>query len=147
MKIGELASASGLAVETIRFYERESLLPAPQRTEGNYRIYTDSHAQRLGFIRQCRNLDMTLDEVRVLLRFKDTPQTDCTAVDSLLDQHIVHVASRIQELQGLQKELLALRTQCAAPRAGAGCGIVQGLEQAAERPARATGRGPVRGTH
>ena len=74
MKIGELSTASGTPVETIRFYERESLLPAPERTESNYRVYTQVHADRLGFIRQCRNLDMTLDEVRVLLRFRDAPR-------------------------------------------------------------------------
>ena len=65
MKIGELSSTSGTPVETIRFYEREALLPAPQRTESNYRVYTQQHADRLGFIRQCRNLDMTLDDANV----------------------------------------------------------------------------------
>ena len=81
-------------METIRFYERESLLPAPQRTESNYRVYIQVHANRLGFIRQCRNLDMTLDEVRVLLRFRDEPKADCGEVDSLLDEHIGHVARK-----------------------------------------------------
>ena len=98
MKIGELSNASGTPVETIRFYEREALLPTPQRTESNYRVYTQEHADRLGFIRQCRNLDMTLDEVRVLLRFRDAPKADCGEVDSLLDEHIGHVAQRIRQL-------------------------------------------------
>jgi len=78
MRIGELAQTSGTPIETIRFYEREGLLPAAARTEGNYRIYTPQHADRLGFIRQCRSLDMTLDEVRVLLRFKDQPRASIT---------------------------------------------------------------------
>lgn len=112
MKIGELAHASGTPAETIRFYEREGLLSTPERTEGNYRIYTEVHADRLGFIRQCRNLDMTLDEVRVLLRFKDAPQADCSEVNALLDEHIGHVAMRIHELRTLEKTLRALCTQC-----------------------------------
>jgi len=58
MKIGELARATGTQVETIRFYEREGLLPEPSRTEGNYRIYEDDHAERLSLIRQCRSLDI-----------------------------------------------------------------------------------------
>ena len=91
MRIGELAQVSGTPIETIRFYEREGLLPAAARTEGNYRIYTPQHADRLGFIRQCRSLDMTLDEVWVLLRFKDQPLADCGEVNSLLDEHIGHV--------------------------------------------------------
>ena len=69
MKIGELAAASDTVVETIRYYEREGLLPEPARTESNYRTYGDVHLARLQFIRYCRGLDMSLDEIRVLLRF------------------------------------------------------------------------------
>jgi len=147
MKIGELSNASGTPVETIRFYERESLLPAPERTEGNYRVYTQVHADRLGFIRQCRNLDMTLDEVRVLLRFRDAPKADCGEVDSLLDEHIGHVAQRIRELHKLERELRALRAQCGAPHAAALCGILNGIEEAAGHPAKAAARRHVRGAH
>ena len=147
MKIGELSQASGTPVETIRFYEREALLPVPQRTESNYRIYTPVHADRLGFIRQCRNLDMTLDEVRVLLHFKDAPQADCAEVDSLLDEHIGHVALRIRELRRLEQELRALRAQCAAPHAAAQCGILSGIEEAAVHAEKAPARRHVRGAH
>ena len=67
LKIGELAKRTGCPVETIRYYEREALLAAPRRSEGNYRLYDDAHAERLQFIRHCRSLDMTLDEIRSLL--------------------------------------------------------------------------------
>ena len=148
MRIGELARASATPVETIRFYEREGLLPAAARTQGNYRIYTPGHAERLAFIRQCRNLDMTLDEVRVLLRFKDQPQADCSGVNRLLDDHIGHVAQRIQALRALEKELRALRAACPVPHAAADCGILQGLDHAGAKPAaRATARRHVRGAH
>lgn len=63
MKIGELAKATDCAVETIRYYEREQLLPEPARTDGNYRLYTQAHVEWLTFIRNCRTLDMTLDEI------------------------------------------------------------------------------------
>ena len=147
MKIGELANVSGTPVETIRFYERESLLPAPERTQSNYRIYTQAHADRLGFIRQCRNLDMTLDEVRILLRFKDAPQQDCGEVDAMLDAHIGHVALRIRELHRLEKELRALRSRCHGRQAAAGCGIFQGIEMAAGQTGQVPSRGHVRGAH
>jgi Cd(II)/Pb(II)-responsive transcriptional regulator len=140
MRIGELAQSSGTPIETIRFYEREALLPAPARTESNYRIYTAAHADRLGFIRQCRNLDLTLDEVRVLLRFKDQPQADCGEVNDLLDEHVGHVAQRIRELR-------ALRRQCAAPHAAVDCGILQGIEDAAGQGGKSTPRRHVRGAH
>jgi Cd(II)/Pb(II)-responsive transcriptional regulator len=147
MKIGELSQASTTPVETIRFYEREALLPAPARTANNYRVYTAAHAERLGFIRQCRNLDMTLDEVRVLLRFKDAPQQDCGEVDALLDEHIEHVARRIRELHRLEKELRGLRAQCPASHAASRCGILDGLEQAAGQPDQLPSRRHVRGAH
>ncbi len=146
MRIGELAQASGTPVETIRFYEREGLLPTAARTEGNYRIYTPHHAERLAFIRQCRSLDMTLDEVRVLLRFKDQPAADCGEVNSLLDEHIGHVAERIQALRALEKELRALRAACPVPHAAADCGILQGIDHAGAKPPTAARR-HVRGAH
>lgn len=147
MRIGELAQGSGTPVETIRFYEREGLLPAAARTEGNYRIYTPRHAERLAFIRQCRSLDMTLDEVRVLLRFKDHPRADCGEVNALLDEHIGHVAERIRALRALEKDLRALRASCAVPHAAADCGILQGIGQAGAKAATAAGRRHVRGAH
>ncbi len=131
MKIGELAARADTQVETIRYYEREGLLPAAPRTDANYRIYGDAHLQRLAFIRHCRSLDMTLDEIRVLLRFKDNPDADCGDVNVLLDEHIGHVAARIRSLRQLEKQLKALREQCAGAGGAAQCGILGGLSQAA----------------
>ena len=134
MKIGELAKVANTPVETIRYYELEQLLPEPARTDGNYRIYDDEHAQRLGFIRRCRSLDMTLDEIRSLLKFRDAPQDDCGQVNQLLDDHIGHVAARISELKTLEKQLKALRLQCVGPESAQSCGILQELDTAALTP-------------
>ena len=71
IKIGELSTASGTTIESIRFYEREGLIAEPSRTDGNYRVYGDEHVQRLVFIRRCRSLDLALAEIRELLAFKD----------------------------------------------------------------------------
>jgi DNA-binding transcriptional MerR regulator len=73
LKIGELAKRTGSLVETIRYSERQGLLPEPARSEGNYRVYSDTHLERLQLIRHCRSLDMTLVEIRNLLRFRDAP--------------------------------------------------------------------------
>ena len=147
MRIGELALTTGTPVETIRYYEREGLLPAPRRTEGNYRVYAAVHAERLAFIRQCRSLDMTLDEVRTLLRFKDMPNADCGEVNVLLDEHIGHVAQRIRELRVLERELRTLRLQCVEPHCAADCGILQGIEDAAGQGRQRSPRRHVRGAH
>ena len=127
MKIGELADATATPVETIRYYERVGLLPPPARTAGNYRAYGAEHRERLAFVRRCRALDMSLDEVRALLAFSDAPQGDCTGVNALLDEHIGHVALRIRELQALAKQLKRLRAQCAAISPADQCGILKAL--------------------
>ncbi len=127
MKIGQLAQTTRTPVETIRYYEREGLLPATPRTEGNYRVYDDSHVERLNFIRHCRSLDMALDEIRALLHFKDEPQEDCSGVNDLLDAHIGHIARRIRELRGLERQLKALRSQCAGSHPAEDCRILRDL--------------------
>lgn len=140
MKIGELAQACTTPVDTIRYYEREGLLPAPARSEGNFRVYGPAHLERLQFIRHCRGLDMSLDEVRVLLRVRDAPGSDCGDVNALLDQHIGHVSLRIKELRSLERQLKALRQRCSDAQASEACGILSGLSAAAQEAAPAAAR-------
>ena len=128
MKIGELAKLTDAQVETIRYYEREGLLPAPARSDGNYRLYTQAHVERLTFIRNCRSLDMTLEEIRSLLHLRDSPQDQCVSVNALIDEHIHHVKARIDSLQALQAQLLDLRQRCSTGSDKDHCGILQRLE-------------------
>jgi Cd(II)/Pb(II)-responsive transcriptional regulator len=146
LKIGELARRTQCQAETIRFYEREGLLPEPSRTAGNYRVYGRAHVERLAFIRNCRALDMTLDEIRQLLRFRDLPQDNCHAAHALLDEHVAHVAQRILELQQLERQLRALRRQCQPAREEKECGILDELSHAAGGARKKTGA-HIRGTH
>ena len=149
MKIGALSTATGVPIDTIRHYEREGLLPEAARTEGNYRIYETTHAQRLSFIRHCRGLDMTLDEIRVLLHFKDAPSENCGEVNALLDQHIGHVAHRIRELRSLEKQLRELRETCRTTQDAEHCGILNQLSEVSQQPAAKTpsAQGHVHGAH
>ncbi|WP_421793253.1 Cd(II)/Pb(II)-responsive transcriptional regulator [Hydrocarboniphaga effusa] len=140
LKIGDLAAQLKVPAETIRYYEKEGLLPPPRRTEGNYRVYDTAQVDRLAFIRNCRMLDMTLDEIRQLLALRDSPDEDCSAVNALVDEHIQHVESRIAELQQLQGHLLDLRRKCKAPNATQSCRILSGI---ASEPLPA----PVAGVH
>lgn len=128
MKIGALAKATDCQVETIRYYEREALLPAPSRTEGNYREYTQAHVERLTFIRNCRTLDMTLDEIRSLLALRDNATAPCAGVNALVDEHIDHVRARITGLLALEAQLVTLRERCHASATTAHCGILERLE-------------------
>ena len=149
MKIGELALAAQTQVETIRYYEREGLLPQAPRSEGNYRIYGPEHVERLAFVRHCRSLDMTLDEIRMLLRFKDEPQAECGEVNALLDEHIGHVAERIRELRQLERQLKGLREFCQDAQDAGHCGILTELMQSARQSPEggSSAVGHVHGTH
>ncbi|WP_454005329.1 Cd(II)/Pb(II)-responsive transcriptional regulator [Alcaligenes sp. Marseille-Q7550] len=126
MKIGELAQKSHCNTETIRYYEKVGLLPEPERSEGNYRQYRAMHLERLRFIRNCRSLDMTHEEIRALLAHMDGPAQDCEPVNSLLDEHIEHVAVRIRELEHLQEQLKELRHRCGQAGGLEHCGILPG---------------------
>ncbi len=127
MKIGELATCTGCQVETIRYYEREGLLPAPQRSEGNYRVYDATHVERLTFIRNCRGLDMTLEEIRQLLGFRDQPIGSCASVNELIEAHLGHVRERIASLQMLEAQLIELHRSCSGSQA---CEILRQLNKA-----------------
>ena len=145
MRIGDLARATGTAVETIRFYEREGLLPAAGRGDNNYRQYERAHVERLTLIRTCRGLDMTLEEIGRLLRLRDHPAGTCADVNALLDEHLRHVSQRIRDLRALEESLEALRASCREPGAMAECGILGRLEQQASVVPLAPGKGHVRG--
>ena len=134
MKIGELATLTGCPVETIRYYEREGLLPAPSRSAGNYRQYAAAHVERLSFIRHCRSLDMTQEEIRALLALRDRPEADCGTANRLIEEHLHHVEVRIAELQSLRSQLQDLRAQCRGEGASEACGILRELQQPGPPP-------------
>ncbi|WP_438764243.1 Cd(II)/Pb(II)-responsive transcriptional regulator [Kushneria sp. TE3] len=140
MKIGELAKETGCSSQTIRFYEREGLLPAPSRSESNYRHYGPVHLKRLSFIRNCRALAMSHAEIHALLALMDDPRGDCQAINALLDEHIHHVEVRLAELSQLHGQLKNLREKCGHASPVGDCGIVHGLEEMAreEEPGSST---------
>lgn len=133
MKIGELAKKTGCQVVTIRYYEKEGLLPEPERSDGNYRVYTEADIERLRFIRHCRHHGMRLAEIRELLAFKDNPQADCTWVKDLIAAHIERVTEQISSLNHLKTHLQHLLTTCPDGQQN-GCGIVAALGTAASCP-------------
>ena len=127
MKIGELAQIAQTTVETVRYYEKEGLLPETARTAGTFRVYGPAHLERLRFIRNCRALDMSHDEIHTLLDLADEPSEGCGAINTVFDQHIAHVDERIRELMHLKEQLAMLRQQCQTEQAVDACGILQGL--------------------
>lgn len=132
MKIGELAQRTGADVETIRYYEREALLPKADRTDAGYRIYGQMHLERLSFIRHCRSLEMPLSEIRTLLVFSEGGhQEDCKLVNSIVDLQIERVRARLESLAALEMQLRRLRQQCRAGSRAKPCAILKSLVDAA----------------
>jgi DNA-binding transcriptional MerR regulator len=92
---------------------------------------------------------MTLDEVRSLLRMKDSPLHDCSDINALIDEHIEHLAVRIRELKLLQKQLVELRSSCVRGSAASECGVLSGISKAAREGGRVKKSGDhhVHGAH
>lgn len=131
MQIKELARATGVDIATIRFYEKQGLLPAPARLDNGYRSYAPLHLERLSFIRHCRALDISLPDVQRLLAALDAPQAACVEVDQLVEAQLGRVRARLASMQALEQQLLQLRRACDGAHAGRQCGILQELVSAA----------------
>lgn len=112
LSIGELGRRAGAKVETIRYYERIGLLPAPARTEGNYRAYGEAALNRMSFIRRARDLGFSIEQVRDLLALSDRRDQSCATVDELTRVHLAEVERKIADLEALRRELSALLSQC-----------------------------------
>jgi DNA-binding transcriptional MerR regulator len=127
VSIGELAKATSTKVVTVRYYERVGLLPPPPRTSGNYRAYDREHVLKLRFIRKCRDLGFTLDQIRDLLRMSSHKERECTEVDRLAAAHLASVESKIADLKRLALELRRLNKCCEGGGRIADCRIIEAL--------------------
>jgi Cd(II)/Pb(II)-responsive transcriptional regulator len=132
MRIGELSQATGVDIETIRYYEKVGLLPCPSRDDNGYRSYRPEHLERLAFIRHCRALDIPLADIQRLLDFVAHPNADCGDIDRLIDSQLTQVRARLKSMRALEKQLVALRGRCSAGRVAGNCGILHELVAAAQ---------------
>ncbi len=110
--IGELSAGTGVNIETIRYYEKIGLLPAPPRTAGGHRLYSMEHRARLVFLRRCRELGFSLEEIRALLRLVDGGDYTCEEVKTLTMQHLQNVRQKMKDLRKLEKALVSISSQC-----------------------------------
>ncbi|MEU9848185.1 heavy metal-responsive transcriptional regulator [Streptomyces sp. NPDC047985] len=114
MRIGDLATASGLTTKTIRFYEQAGLLPAPPRTPGGYRDYPSQALARLAFVRDAQGAGLSLAEIRSILALRDSGQAPCGHVTTLIDQHLADIERRLTELAKTRDALRGLARRAAA---------------------------------
>jgi MerR family mercuric resistance operon transcriptional regulator len=112
--IGELSRLTGVHIETIRYYERVKMLPAPPRTQGGRRAYGQSHRRTLGFIRRARDLGFSLDEIRALMDLDGSRRPSCAEVREIASLHLINVRAKLADLARLETTLSEAIAQCAA---------------------------------
>lgn len=128
MTIGQLAAAASVNVETVRYYQRRRLLPAPEREPGTIARYPDSVLARLGFIKRAQALGFTLEEVQALLDLEDGQS--CATARRIGEQKLAEVRERIANLQALERSLRDLVGSCAKSGAPVKCPLIEQLLQA-----------------
>jgi DNA-binding transcriptional MerR regulator len=135
MRIGALSRATGVDIETIRFYEKSGLLPGPARSDNGYRDYAQAHLERLAFIRHGRALDMSLADIGLLLAsLNSRDAAQLSGVDALVDAQLARVRARLASMRALEQQLVALKSRCDGQHemhAEQGCGILAELVAAA----------------
>jgi MerR family mercuric resistance operon transcriptional regulator len=127
MSIGALAEATGVNLETIRYYERIGLMPEPDRTAAGHRRYAATHRRRLLFIRRARELGFPIDDVRSLLALAGPGRKSCERVRTIAASHLESVRARTADLDRLAGILAATIARCDA--GDAHCPVLDALER------------------
>lgn len=125
LTIGVLASRCGVSRDTVRFYERERLLPAPRRSASGYRLYEDGDAARVGFVKQAQAIGLTLDDIRELLSLQRTTG-ECRRVADRLKARVAVVDEKIARLRAFRRELVRNLEKCERADSGS-CPVVLDL--------------------
>ena len=128
LRIGDLARETDTRVVTIRYYEKIGLLPEPERSgTGNYRTYGNDALERLGFIRRCRALGFSLEQVRDLLALASEAEHACDDVDRITSEHLAEVERKIADLSRLADELRRISASCQGGGTISNCRIIQAI--------------------
>ncbi len=107
-----MSRETGVNIETIRYYERIEIMPKPDRTEGGNRQYNHDQLKRLFFIKRCRELGFSIEEIRALLQMVDRADFTCGEVHAMTVEHLINVKKKISDLQRLEKSLKAMAAEC-----------------------------------
>jgi DNA-binding transcriptional MerR regulator len=126
LTIGEMASESGVQVETIRYYESVELMPKPQRTEGKQRRYAQDDLKRLSFIRHARELGFEVAAIRDILAMTGQSDASCEKIDGIARSHLATVEEKLASLKALRKELLRMLDHCGTGKV-ADCNVIEVL--------------------
>ena len=128
LTIGKVARLSGVGIETVRFYEREGLIPEPPRRDSGYRQYPGSTIERLLFIKRAKDLGFTLAEIKELLSLRVSQGSTCADVKAKANEKIRDVETKIKDLQRIKRALKKLSTECRGKGPVSECPILEALE-------------------
>lgn len=128
LKRGELAQQAGVNIETLRFYERQRLLPEPPRSESNYRLYPADAVRRVRFIKRAQELGFSLSEIEELLSLRASPKAKCADVRGRAETKIADIDEKIRSLQTMKKALNNLVAQCSGQQAATQCPILDAMD-------------------
>jgi len=129
MTIGQVARRSGVGVETVRFYERKGLIPAPPRRTSGYRQYPEETVRRIRFIRRAKDLGFSLAEIGDLLSLRLDPAARCEDVRGRALAKIQDIDERLRSLRRMKSTLSKLVTACSKGGSVDGCPILEALEE------------------
>jgi Hg(II)-responsive transcriptional regulator len=127
MTVGRLAKEAGVNLETVRFYERERIMPKPERTAGGHRVYTAEDLERLRFVQRAKSVGFTLREVRTLVSLRDAnPDESCEDVMDMAHRKLAEVETKLKELKEMRNALAGFIKACPHQDL-AHCQVMQGL--------------------
>jgi len=112
LTIGQLAAAAGVHLETVRYYERIELMPAPARATNGHRAYEPSHIQRLAFIRRAREPGFSIEQIRALLALAERSRASCAEVREVAQAHLCEVRAKLADLARFERILTATVAKC-----------------------------------
>jgi MerR family mercuric resistance operon transcriptional regulator len=130
LTIGHLAREAGINLETVRYYERQGLLPKPPRSASGYRLFPAEAARRIRFIRRAQELGFSLREIRELLSLRVSPTTKSAEIREKAEAKIGDIEAKIRSLESMKKSLLKLTKSCAGCGPVAECPILESLDRA-----------------
>ena len=128
LTIGKIAHLAGVGVETVRFYERQGLIPQPPRRESGYRQYPDETVSRIRFIRRAKELGFSLKEIKELLALRIDPETSCQDILERAKGKIAEIDKKVHTLQRMKRALVKLTGACRGRRPVSKCPILEALE-------------------
>jgi MerR family transcriptional regulator, copper efflux regulator len=128
MKIGQLAERSGVNLQTVRYYEREGLLPVAPRLASGYRTFSEETLRRLRFIKRAQELGFTLAEIRELLSLRVDPKRDRSEVRAIAKAKIADIDAKMKALAGMKQALESITMQCGGHGRASECPILESIE-------------------